>query len=120
MTSPSHSEIAPGTRVAIVRHGEAASNVEDTVAGHNSCRGLTEHGRQQVGALANRLERSGELAEAAALYSSILVRAVQTAEILAPALGNLAVEQRCSLCERHVGEADGMTWRQYEEAYGRL
>jgi probable phosphoglycerate mutase len=120
MPSASHHEIAPGTRLAIIRHGEAVSNAEDTIAGHNSCKGLTDHGRDQVIALANRLARSGELAGATALYSSVLVRAVQTAEILAPALGDLPIEQRCSLCERHVGDADGMTWKVYEETYGTL
>ena len=111
--------IAPGTRLAIVRHGEAVSNAEDTLGGHDTCLGLTEHGRRQVEALADRLLCTGELDGAAALYSSILPRAIETAEILAPALGGLAIEATCSLCERHVGEADGMTWSQYEATYGR-
>lgn len=111
--------IAPGTRLAIVRHGEADSNARDTLAGHETCNGLTGHGRRQVEALAARLGRTGEFEGAAALYSSILRRAVETAEILAPALGGLPIETTCSLCERHVGEADGMTWSQYEEEYGR-
>ncbi len=119
MPAPTASEIAPGSRLTIVRHGEAVSNAEDTLGGHQSCRGLTAHGRQQVSALADRLARTGELAGAAALYSSVLPRAIETAEILAPALGGLAVEQRCSLCERHVGEADGMSWAEYEAVYGR-
>ncbi len=111
--------IAPGTRLVIVRHGEAVSNAEDTLGGHDTCKGLTEHGRQQVAALADRLKRTGELDGAAALYSSILRRAVETAEILAPALGGLEIRSTCSLCERHVGEADGMTWAEFEETYGR-
>lgn len=111
--------IAAGTRLVIIRHGEAVSNAEDTLGGHESCLGLTDHGRRQVEALAERLERTGELAGAAALYSSILPRAIETAEIIAPVLGNLPVRQTCSLCERHVGEADGMTWTEYEAKYGR-
>lgn len=112
-------DIAPGTRLAIVRHGEAVSNAEDTLGGHESCRGLTEHGRRQAEALADRLRRTGELDGAAGLYSSILRRAVETAEIISPALGGLPVEQSCSLCERHVGIADGLTWTEYEARYGR-
>lgn len=104
----------------IVRHGEAVSNAEDLVAGHLTCKGLTAHGRRQVEALGERLRRTDELAGAAALYSSILPRAVETAEILAPPLGGLAVEQTCELCERHVGEADGLTWQEYEDRYGAL
>ncbi|MHB1986703.1 MAG: histidine phosphatase family protein [Acidimicrobiales bacterium] len=111
--------IARGSRLVIVRHGEAVSNAEDTLGGHESCLGLTDHGRRQVEALADRLGRTRELAGAVALYTSILRRAVETAEILAPAIGGLQIEKTCSLCERHVGEADGMTWAQYEARYGR-
>jgi probable phosphoglycerate mutase len=111
--------IAPGSRLAIIRHGEAVCNAEDTLGGHGSCTGLTEHGRRQVEALAGRLRRTRELEGAAALYSSILPRSIETAEILAPALGDLPIVSTCSLCERHVGEADGMTWSDYEARYGR-
>lgn len=113
-------DLTPGSSIVIIRHGEAVSNAEDTVAGHLTCKGLTDHGRDQVHALANRIRRTRELASAVALYSSILPRAVETAEILAPALGDLTIGQTCSLCERHVGDADGMTWQEYETTYGAL
>jgi len=119
LSGATRDDVAPGSRVVIVRHGEAVSNAEDTLGGHDTCKGLTDHGRRQVEALADRLRRTGELEGAVALYSSILPRAVQTAEILAPALGGLEILQTCSLCERHVGEADGMTWQEYEATYGR-
>jgi probable phosphoglycerate mutase len=111
-------ELVAGSRIVIVRHGQAVSNAEDIVAGHLSCKGLTEHGRRQVEALATRLRSTHELEGAAALYSSILPRAIESAEILAPALGGLGVRQSCDLCERHVGEADGMSWPDYEARYG--
>lgn len=111
-------ELAGGSRIVIIRHGEAVSNAEDLLAGHLTCKGLTDHGRRQVEALATRLRRTRELDGAAALYSSILPRAIETAEILSPALGNLEVRESCDLCERHVGDADGMTWRDYEARYG--
>jgi probable phosphoglycerate mutase len=114
-----YASIASGTRLVIVRHGEAVSNVEDSLGGHDSCRGLTEQGRRQVEALAERVRESGELRGAAALYTSVLPRAIETAEILAPALDDLPIEQTCSLCERHVGIADGLTWAEYEATYGR-
>lgn len=110
--------IAAGTRLAIIRHGEAVSNVEDALTGHDTCKGLTPHGRRQVEALAERLRRTGELDGAAAVYSSILRRAVETAEIVAEALGHEVVSA-CSLCERHFGEADGLTWTEYESRYGK-
>jgi probable phosphoglycerate mutase len=113
-----HPELAPRSRLVIIRHGEAVGGAEDIVAGHSSCKGLTLRGRRQVEALAGRLRATGELDGAAALYSSILPRAYETAEILAPALDGLPVISSCDLCERHVGEADGMTWSAYEERYG--
>jgi broad specificity phosphatase PhoE len=112
--------VAPGTRLVIVRHGEAVSNAEDIVAGHEGCRGLTDRGRRQVEALADRLRRTGELEGATALYSSVLRRAVETAEILRPALGEVSYEAQCLLCERHPGEADGLTWTECDARYGRL
>jgi 2,3-bisphosphoglycerate-dependent phosphoglycerate mutase len=112
--------LAAGSRIVIVRHGEAVSNAEETVAGHDTCKGLTELGRRQMRALAARVEATHELGSAVALYSSILPRAVESAEILAPALGGLEIRQRCELCERHVGEADGMTWADYENTYGSI
>jgi broad specificity phosphatase PhoE len=110
--------IQPGSRIAIIRHGEARSNADDTIGGHESCLGLTDLGRAQVTALADRLVHTGEMHGAVALYSSILPRAVETAEILAPALGGLRIQQSCDFCEMHVGIADGLTWQEYEAAYG--
>lgn len=111
--------VSPGTRLVIVRHGEAVSNAEDLVAGHLGCSGLTERGRLQVEALGERLRRTGELEGASALYSSVLRRAVETAEILLGFLGELPYEARCSLCERHPGEADGLSWAECDRRYGR-
>ena len=116
--APSRS-LAAGTRLVIVRHGEAVSNAEDLVAGHVGCRGLTERGRAQVHALGERLQRTGELEGATALYSSVLRRAIETAEILRPYLGGVGHEARCALCERHPGEADGLSWTECDRRYGR-
>jgi probable phosphoglycerate mutase len=111
--------VSPGTRLVIVRHGEAVSNAEDLVAGHLGCVGLTERGRLQVRALGDRLRRTGELEGASVLYSSVLRRAVETAEILLPFLGEVTYEARCGLCERHPGEADGLSWAECDKRYGR-
>jgi probable phosphoglycerate mutase len=105
--------------LVIIRHGEAECNVGEYIGGHASCRGLTERGRRQAGALAERLARTGELAQASAFYTSVLPRAIETSEIIAPVLAGKAFIQRCDLCERHPGEADGLTWAQYNEKYLR-
>jgi probable phosphoglycerate mutase len=107
--------------VVIVRHGEAACNAEDFIGGHLGCRGLTGRGVTQARALAERLKRTGEMADAGALYTSVLPRAIETAEIVAPALpAELGVpRQSCDLCERHPGEADGLSWVEFESRYQR-
>ncbi|MGA2529340.1 MAG: histidine phosphatase family protein [Acidimicrobiales bacterium] len=112
-------QVASGTRLVIIRHGEAVSNAEDLVAGHLGCRGLTERGRLQVRALSERLGRTGELEKASALYSSVLLRAVETAEMLQPVLGEIPYKADCTLCERHPGEADGLSWTECDARYGR-
>ena len=104
------------TRLVLIRHGEARAATEGFVAGHESCSGLTERGRRQADALRDRLLASGEL-EPQAVFTSVLPRAIETAEILAPALGGLKAEEDCDLCELHPGEADGLSWEQFRERY---
>jgi probable phosphoglycerate mutase len=113
----------PGaTRVVLVRHGEAVCNVESVVGGELGCKGLTDLGRRQVSALADRLKNTGELREATALYSSVLPRAVETAEMLRDVVGPvgapLDVEQQCELCELHPGDSDNMTWQEVIDTFG--
>ncbi len=110
------------TRLLLVRHGEATCNVEGVVGGVLGCRGLTGAGRVQAEALRNRLAATGEVV-ADALYASVLPRAVETAAIIAPALGPAVgtvpvAERRCDLCELHPGEADGLDWPTFEERFG--
>jgi probable phosphoglycerate mutase len=109
--------IAPGrqgaTRIVLVRHGEAVCNARGIVGGLLGCTGLTELGRRQVGALAERLATTGELEGATALYASVLPRAIETAELLRPVLGGVrTVVSQCDLCELHPGQADAMTWQE--------
>jgi probable phosphoglycerate mutase len=105
------------TRLVLIRHGESRSTVDRVVGGHEGCGGLTDRGVLQAKALYERLARTGELAGATALLTSVLPRAIQTAEIIAPALGGLTVEQQCELCEIHPGEADGLTWEEFGARY---
>lgn len=114
-----HLDIAPGTRLVIVRHGEAVCNAEEFIGGHQSCRGLTERGRRQAEVLGRRLRRTGELSDAAAFYTSILPRAIETAGIIAEGVNGRTAERRCAFCERHPGEADGLTWAEYEVRFER-
>jgi broad specificity phosphatase PhoE len=124
--------VPPGaTRLVLIRHGEAVCNVAGVCGGPRGCQGLTERGRGQVRALRDRLERTGELAGADALYASVLPRAIETAELVAPALvatdpasGGQApvpeVTTECGLCELHCGEADGLSWGEFSERFPAL
>jgi probable phosphoglycerate mutase len=120
VTSASASADAPPpdpTRLVLIRHGESRSTVDRVVGGHEGCAGLTDRGVLQAKALYERLARTGELAGASVLLTSVLPRAIQTAEIIAPALGGLTAEQRCELCEIHPGEGDGLTWEEFTTRY---
>ncbi len=105
------------TRVALVRHGESQAAVDGVVAGLRGDVGLSERGRAQVGALRDRLARTGELT-ADTLLSSTLPRAIETAEIIAPVLAAPDIVQDGDLRELLPGECDGLTWDEYDERYG--
>jgi probable phosphoglycerate mutase len=73
----------------------------------------------QAARLRDRLSRSQELRDVEAVYSSVLKRAVETAELVIPALsGRTEIVQRCDLCELHCGDADGMTVAQRDDQFG--
>jgi 2,3-bisphosphoglycerate-dependent phosphoglycerate mutase len=111
---------ATSTRIVLVRHGESLCNVKGVVGGHTGCTGLSETGFQQAAKLRDRLASTGELVSAKALYSSMLRRSIDTARVIAPAVGDgsLEVVSRCDLCELHPGEGDGLTWQEFDELYG--
>ena len=105
------------TRLVLIRHGEAQAYLDQVVAGAKGCRGLSDLGRRQATALRDRLERTSELADTTALYASILPRAIETASIIAPALGGHEIEEDRDFCELHPGEADGLLWDDYRATY---
>jgi probable phosphoglycerate mutase len=108
-----------GARIVIVRHGEALCNLHGRFGGTVGCGGLTELGVRQAEALRDRLARSGEMADAVALYSSNLPRAIETATIIQSALPNgLELVTDESLRELEPGEADGLTWEEFQDRYG--
>ena len=97
------------TRLLLVRHGESQSALDGIVHGHKGCTGLSPLGRRQAEALRDRLLRTGEFGSVDAVYTSELARAIETTEIIRPALGEAAIVQDCDLCELHPGDdSDGM------------
>ncbi len=105
------------TRLVLIRHGESVAQVEGFLSGHDTCRGLSPAGRAQAEALRDRLVASGELGTVDAIYTSILPRTIETAAILAPALGDAPTVAECEWCEIHAGEAEGMLWSDLRDRY---
>jgi probable phosphoglycerate mutase len=104
-------------RLILVRHGEAHAGFHGPIAGPTGCKGLTPLGRLQAQALGELVATTGRI-RADVLMSSILPRAIETAELIAPGLGVPLTVQDCDLCEIHTGEADGVDWKDYNARFG--
>jgi 2,3-bisphosphoglycerate-dependent phosphoglycerate mutase len=101
----------------LVRHGESKTTVARVIGGPRTCSGLSLLGRQQAERLRDRWA-GGEL-QPDVLISSHYVRARETAEIIAPALGRLAVVEDPGFGEHDPGpDCDGMSFDSYVEQYG--
>ncbi|MBI3911166.1 MAG: histidine phosphatase family protein [Armatimonadetes bacterium] len=96
-------DLPPGSRLLLVRHGESIWNCEGRIQGCTDVP-LSEMGREQARRVAARLPNCG----AAALYSSDLQRAVQTAEPIAAAL-SLPIATEPGLREVAFGRWEGLT-----------
>ena len=99
------------TRVLLVRHGQSRGNAELRFGGHSPTP-LSELGHRQAEATARALVKE----RVTALYSSDLLRAVQTAEPLARATG-LDVTRTAALRERSVGQMEGLTFEEAAAAH---
>ena len=99
------------TELLLVRHGETDWNRDRRFQGHADPP-LNETGREQARALAAELAGEGiEL-----VYTSDLIRARETAEIVAALIG-VSVHPVRELREIDVGEWEGLTWPEIEERY---
>jgi probable phosphoglycerate mutase len=96
--------------IIFVRHGESESNVAKIQADDIDKYPLTARGRAQV----ERLTQELTLIQPTALYSSPVLRAVQTAGIISRRL-NIPVQVNRALVERHQGRANGMSASTFEE-----
>lgn len=110
-------EIRLSTSLILIRHGESVAQEQGFLSGHDTCKGLSDAGRAQVETLRDRLLATGELGTVDAVYTSILPRAIESAEILAPALDGVAAQQECEWCEIHAGDAEGLTWAEFRERF---
>ena len=99
------------TRVLLVRHGQSQGNAEQRFGGHSPTP-LSELGRRQAEATGRALANE----RVTAVYSSDLLRAVQTAEPLARATG-LDITRTPALRERSVGLMEGLTFEEAAAAH---
>ncbi len=106
------------TRLVLIRNAQQAYSDPPRLLDHDDL-GLSEEGRDQAERLRNRLAATGELAGATRLLSSNARKAIETANIISPALGNLALETDCSFCEPHNGECDGMPVNEWLATLGK-
>lgn len=95
--------------IYLVRHGETEFNVKEIIQGHTDSP-LTENGKNQ----AKTVQEAFKNLEFSAVFSSDLLRAVHTAEIIS-AERKLAVNTQKLLRERHFGKYDGRPAEEFRQ-----
>jgi len=100
------------THLYLIRHGQAINVVQKT----SGDPGLSPLGVKQAERLRDRLAASGEIATDV-LITSTMLRAKQTAEIIAPALG-LPIIFDDEVQEQRPGEALNMSEEEFREKFG--
>lgn len=107
------------TEVLLIRHAQSTGNVEGRFGGHSDM-SLSPEGQLQAVRLAGYVRGQGPVA---AIYSSDLVRAQQTAQPIAEQTGAQVVVD-VALRERSVGRFTGLTFDearlQFPEDFARL
>ena len=99
------------THVVIIRHGQSQGNAEGRFGGHTDTP-LSPRGRKQAKATAKALASE----EFAAIYSSDLPRAIETASPLANLTG-VPLDTTDALRERSVGVMEGLTFEEAAEQH---
>ncbi|KAF5186036.1 Histidine phosphatase superfamily [Thalictrum thalictroides] len=97
--------------IVVVRHGETTWNASGIIQGELES-DLNEVGWKQAEAIAERLSKEPR---PAAIYSSHLKRAKDTAEMIAKKWHISEVIVVPELKERHVGSLQGLTWGEIQE-----
>lgn len=101
------------THLYLIRHGQSDGNAEGRFGGHGPTP-LSKLGLEQAEKTAKVLAKE----RIAAIYTSDLLRAVQTAEPLAELL-NLPIHKREAFRERNVGVLQGLTFDESKQQFPR-
>jgi broad specificity phosphatase PhoE len=100
-------------KLLVVRHGQSVANAEGRIQGQFDSP-LTDRGRAQAQALAQRLEHEGW--SLAGLYASDLQRAAETARIIAQQFDvPLTLDPR--LREYDFGLLTNLSWNEFKDRY---
>ncbi len=103
--------MAVRTSIYLIRHGQSAGNAEGRFGGHSPSP-LSELGHEQARNTAIGIANE----RITAIYSSDLLRAVQTAQPLAESTG-LEIIKNDAFRERHVGVLQGLTFDEAKNQY---
>lgn len=104
------------TTIFLIRHGQTDWNLAGKIQGHADIP-LNEAGKEQAQKVAQYLKK--KQASLAALYSSDLQRAHQTAQEIA-AIFALEIVLAADLREGHFGKIEGLTKQERQDLYGLL
>ena len=99
------------TKLFLIRHGQSAGNAEGRFGGH-SATPLSDLGFEQARITAEALAKEN----IHAIYSSDLLRAVQTAEPLSKLTG-IPIVTKPEFRERNVGVLEGLTFDESKQEY---
>ncbi|MDO8528037.1 MAG: histidine phosphatase family protein [Deltaproteobacteria bacterium] len=99
----------------LVRHGQTDWNVIRRVMGHNPI-ALNDVGKKQAGDLKNWLCKM----EIDAVYSSPMLRAKETAQILVADRKGLSVIEEPGVAEVHYGDWVGLTFEEVRKQHGKI
>ncbi|HUT15444.1 MAG TPA: histidine phosphatase family protein [Anaerolineae bacterium] len=102
-------------QLLLIRHGQSAGNAAERIQGWND-EPLTDAGRTQALALARRLQREHNVR---AIYASPLLRARETAEVIADVLClHVTFDER--LKEHDIGVVTGLSFKEVQARYPEM
>lgn len=104
-------------RLILLRHGESTWNLENLFTGWTDV-GLTEQGEEEAREAGRLIDEEG--LDPDILHTSVLVRAIKTAEITLDVMGRqyLPVRRSWRLNERHYGALQGLNKKETAEKHG--
>jgi 2,3-bisphosphoglycerate-dependent phosphoglycerate mutase len=104
-------------RLILVRHGQSTWNLENLFTGWTDV-GLTEQGEEEAREAGRLIEE--EKLDPDILHTSVLIRAIKTAEVTLDILGRqyLPVRRSWRLNERHYGALQGLNKKETAAEHG--